>query len=94
MIATSRTSSDAPPAGRRWSGLHRLLAALAAMWRNRQDRRQLAMLSDSMLADIGLTRADVERELTRPMWNGIDYAALDAARARAARRTGKARRPR
>jgi uncharacterized protein YjiS (DUF1127 family) len=33
-------------------------------------RRQLAQLSDHMLKDIGLTRADVEAELSKPFWRG------------------------
>jgi uncharacterized protein YjiS (DUF1127 family) len=33
-----------------------------------KSRQALAMLSDHMLRDIGLTRADVERELMRPFW--------------------------
>jgi uncharacterized protein YjiS (DUF1127 family) len=31
-------------------------------------RRQLAQLSDHMLKDIGLTRVDVEAELSKPFW--------------------------
>jgi uncharacterized protein YjiS (DUF1127 family) len=31
-------------------------------------RRQLAMLSDYELRDIGLTRSDVNRELMKPFW--------------------------
>ena len=31
-------------------------------------RRHLAMLSDHMLKDIGLTRADVEAESSKPFW--------------------------
>jgi uncharacterized protein YjiS (DUF1127 family) len=33
-----------------------------------KSRHALAMLSDHMLRDIGLTRADVERELMKPFW--------------------------
>ena len=35
--------------------------------RSRQ-RRHLAMLSDHMLKDIGMTRADVEAEASKPFW--------------------------
>ena len=31
-------------------------------------RRHLAQLSDHMLKDIGLTRVDVEAELSKPFW--------------------------
>jgi uncharacterized protein YjiS (DUF1127 family) len=33
-----------------------------------RQRRQLAALSDSMLRDLGLTRADAEHEAARPFW--------------------------
>jgi uncharacterized protein YjiS (DUF1127 family) len=35
--------------------------------RSRQ-RRALAALDDRLLKDIGLSRADVERECSRPFW--------------------------
>lgn len=34
-----------------------------------RQRRQLATLDDRMLGDIGFTRADVERETSRPFWD-------------------------
>ncbi len=38
-------------------------------WRRRaQDRRQLAGLSDLMLQDIGITRADAEYLASKPFW--------------------------
>ncbi len=94
MIASSSTARPAERTGGRLSGVRDLLTWIAALWRTHRDRRELAMLSDAMLADIGLTRADVERETMRPIWNGIDYAALQAARERHARRTEPAKRPR
>jgi uncharacterized protein YjiS (DUF1127 family) len=33
-----------------------------------ESRRAVAMLSDHLLRDIGLTRHDVERELMKPFW--------------------------
>jgi uncharacterized protein YjiS (DUF1127 family) len=33
-----------------------------------ESRRTMAMLSDHVLRDIGLTRADAERELLKPFW--------------------------
>jgi uncharacterized protein YjiS (DUF1127 family) len=40
-----------------------------SLWHARaQQRHNLAMLSDYMLKDIGLTRVDVEREVRRPFW--------------------------
>lgn len=39
-------------------------------WRDLyRQRRQLAALSDFMLKDIGLSRADAEREANRPFWD-------------------------
>ena len=38
-------------------------------WLDRMhQRRHLAQLSDHMLKDIGLTRADVEAEVSKPFW--------------------------
>ncbi|HYD99329.1 MAG TPA: DUF1127 domain-containing protein [Alphaproteobacteria bacterium] len=34
----------------------------------RRGRRHLATLTDDMLRDIGLSRADVESELSKPFW--------------------------
>ena len=39
------------------------------IWLERSRQRQhLAMLSDHMLKDIGMTRADVEAEVSKPFW--------------------------
>ena len=49
-----------------------LLAGLRRIRRWRQlsrQRRQLAMLSDATLKDIGLSRADIEMETQRPFWD-------------------------
>lgn len=38
-------------------------------WRDRaRQRRQLAMMDQHMLRDIGLSLADVEREIQKPFW--------------------------
>jgi uncharacterized protein YjiS (DUF1127 family) len=64
------------------------LLALVRRWRRaRRDRRELASLSDHMLRDIGLSRADVEREALRPFWQPVDHAALERQRRLAWRRT-------
>jgi uncharacterized protein YjiS (DUF1127 family) len=44
-----------------------LRATYQARERSRQ-RRALARLSDGLLRDIGLTRHDVAREVTKPFW--------------------------
>jgi uncharacterized protein YjiS (DUF1127 family) len=39
------------------------------LWLTRiETRRSLSMLSEHVLLDIGLTRADVNRELMKPFW--------------------------
>lgn len=45
-----------------------LLARLRAMVAVARQRRQLAQLSDAQLKDIGISRADAEREVTQPFW--------------------------
>ena len=43
-----------------------LLADALDVWRQ---RRALERLDDAALRDIGLTRAEVEREASRPIWS-------------------------
>jgi uncharacterized protein YjiS (DUF1127 family) len=54
-----------PPARALWTELTELV--LTWVERTRQ-RRQLALLSPHMLKDIGLSRADVEIEMSKPFW--------------------------
>jgi uncharacterized protein YjiS (DUF1127 family) len=45
------------------------LGELLLLWQGRaRQRAHLAALDDRLLRDIGLTRADVERELLKPFW--------------------------
>jgi uncharacterized protein YjiS (DUF1127 family) len=45
------------------------VAELVLTWLERvRQRRQLGQLSDHMLKDIGLARADVEVEVAKPFW--------------------------
>jgi uncharacterized protein YjiS (DUF1127 family) len=48
-----------------WS---RLGATLDSWSRRNQARRELAQLDERMLQDIGLTRLQVELEITKPFW--------------------------
>src|SRR5262245_38637494 len=41
---------------------------LANAWRHRHDAAALARLDDRMLADIGLTRGDLNDALAEPLW--------------------------
>jgi uncharacterized protein YjiS (DUF1127 family) len=62
----ARTAQGLWPAIRPWAAaaLDRLLA-----WHEvARQRRALLGLSDRMLKDIGVTRAEAEREASRPFW--------------------------
>jgi len=39
------------------------------VWAVRRQRLALARLDDAALADVGLTRAQVKRELDKPIWD-------------------------
>jgi uncharacterized protein YjiS (DUF1127 family) len=41
---------------------------LADVWRHRRDAAALAAFDDRMLADIGLTRCDLNDALSEPLW--------------------------
>ena len=48
----------------------RHVAHLLAVWFTRvESRRRMPMLSDHILRDIGLTRADVDREFMKFFWH-------------------------
>ena len=74
-VSTSGTPSSSRPVARpaeRVAG-DRLVQAYEQVlsWLERvNQRRHLAQLSDHMLKDIGLTRVDVEAELSKPFWRG------------------------
>ena len=46
----------------------RLLAQIYTWQRRANDRRHLNQLDDRMLVDIGLNRADIDREIGKPFW--------------------------
>jgi uncharacterized protein YjiS (DUF1127 family) len=50
------------------SALRRMAQMVWAWIMRVESRRALSMLSDHALRDIGLTRADIERELLKPFW--------------------------
>lgn len=46
-------------------------ADIVSLWlERRRQRRALEALSDHMLSDIGISRADVEHEAEKPFWRG------------------------
>jgi uncharacterized protein YjiS (DUF1127 family) len=52
-----------------WSSRARRIADLLVVWHERaRQRRELQRLNDRMLRDIGLTRADVMAESSKPFW--------------------------
>ena len=48
--------------------LSRIFAALQEWRRRRRDRAELARFDERMLSDIGITRADLWREINKPFW--------------------------
>jgi uncharacterized protein YjiS (DUF1127 family) len=44
------------------------LRGVAESFRRARQRRDLAVLSDHSLRDIGLSRVDVESEISKPFW--------------------------
>ena len=60
--------------------LGQVARALHAWARAGRERRELGSLDDRMLADIGIGRADVERERGRQVWLPIAADLLEAGR--------------
>jgi uncharacterized protein YjiS (DUF1127 family) len=50
------------------SAMRKVLAGIDAWRRRAEERKNLALLSDHMLDDIGLNRFDVAHELEKPFW--------------------------
>ena len=48
--------------------LSRIFAALQQWRRRSRDRAELARFDERMLSDIGITRAEVWREINKPFW--------------------------
>lgn len=48
--------------------LERIVETPIAWLERMRERRELAELNDSMLKDIGISRADVEHVVTKPFW--------------------------
>ncbi|HUL06639.1 MAG TPA: DUF1127 domain-containing protein [Candidatus Acidoferrum sp.] len=69
MTMTSAQALRRPGGVSRVAGLIRGAIETALLWcRRGRDRRDLASLNDRMLLDMGVTRADVEREYRKPFW--------------------------
>jgi uncharacterized protein YjiS (DUF1127 family) len=79
MTPYRRPRPDAPAAPRR-PAIRRFASGLAAAllrftdliqaWQQRgRERRQLDYLGDHMLKDMGISRADIEREVSKSVWH-------------------------
>jgi uncharacterized protein YjiS (DUF1127 family) len=69
--ATLQRTSTLSPVGFSSAVQHALMRAVATVsaWHERaRQRRALVALSDPMLRDIGISRAQAQRESTRPFW--------------------------
>jgi uncharacterized protein YjiS (DUF1127 family) len=72
LVLTIRSPVDVarrPTTLARVSVLTRLLQRVALWMEVRRERRQLLAMSDYMLHDIGISRADAEGEGGRPFWD-------------------------
>ncbi|WP_035484715.1 DUF1127 domain-containing protein [Geminicoccus roseus] len=75
-VSQARVSDRNRPAG--------VIPFLMRLWSDWRARRDLQRLPDHVLSDIGLSRADVERETLQPFWTPLDYDTLETQRRRAA----------
>jgi len=64
-IGRGRAAALAPSRPR--AGILATLRVWTERWRHRVRLREL---DDSMLRDVGISRADVEREAAKPFWRG------------------------
>jgi uncharacterized protein YjiS (DUF1127 family) len=51
-----------------FKGMRTLVAAIVKRWQDRHGVARLFGVSDDELKDMGITRGDVYREATRPLW--------------------------
>jgi uncharacterized protein YjiS (DUF1127 family) len=63
VVGSAAAARRRRAAGQEWLGW------LATMLRAIETRRELARMDDRMLKDIGVSRADAEREATRAPWD-------------------------
>jgi uncharacterized protein YjiS (DUF1127 family) len=71
MATRDAGGRDLPMVARRadWLEIAGDLIELALVWLQRsRERRQLDSFGDYMLKDLGVSRADVDREVSKPFW--------------------------
>jgi uncharacterized protein YjiS (DUF1127 family) len=66
--------------------VHRTVARWRQWQESQRTRRMLRTLPDHLLWDIGLTRAEIEQDATRPFWSLLDTTWLDQRRQSNSRR--------
>lgn len=72
-IETFDSASTSPrlPARRNWKTLAGIVVDILLKWQERAfERRALRELDSRLLKDIGVSRADVEKEARKPFWQG------------------------
>jgi uncharacterized protein YjiS (DUF1127 family) len=67
-MSTISRNVSLPELSRPRGWLWALIIGLLKMEDRARQRRALARLDDRLLRDVGLSRADVEREYSRPFW--------------------------
>jgi uncharacterized protein YjiS (DUF1127 family) len=82
MISTALHCLEAPPSSGRGSFVLAVIAVVLAfilVWRERRrGRRELAVMSERELLDIGIYRSDIANEIDKPFWRS--FTAADAVR--------------
>ena len=68
--ATALDRASATLVGHTFAAVRTITAAMLAWQERVRNRRELAELDDRTLADVGLTRADIDEQVARPFWIG------------------------
>lgn len=68
MTGTLHNPGSLPAHLRALAALCRLLDVLLLWQERHRERRNLAMLGEHMLKDIGVSRADIELEMSKKFW--------------------------
>jgi uncharacterized protein YjiS (DUF1127 family) len=66
--ATALDRASATLVGQTFAVLSNMTTAMLAWQERARHRRELAELDDRTLADVGLTRADIDQQVARPFW--------------------------
>lgn len=68
MMSTQPLLRRASRSSRAARAISSTIETLLSWCERRRQRRDLASLNDQILRDVGLTRADIEREYRKPFW--------------------------